>query len=38
MALNLTPRETKMIDGLIIMEEFGKEIAAIALVKYHMAS
>ncbi len=37
LALNLTKRETKVIDGLIILEEFGKELAAITLVKYHMA-
>lgn len=36
-ALNLTRRETKVIDGLIILEEFSKEIAAITLVKYHQA-
>lgn len=34
-ALNLTLKETKVIDGLIILEEFSKEIAAITLVKYH---
>ena len=36
-ALNLTRRETRVIDGLIILEEFSKEIAAITLVKYHQA-
>ena len=35
--LNLTSRETRIINGLIVLEEFGKELAAIALVKYHMA-
>ena len=34
---NMTRRETRIIDGLIVLEEFGKELAAIALVKYHMA-
>ncbi len=28
----------QVIDGLIILEEFSKEVAAITLVKYHMAS
>jgi hypothetical protein len=37
LALNLTRREAKVIDGLIVLEEFGKELAAITLVKYHMA-
>ena len=37
LSLNLTRRETRVIDGLIVLEEFGKELAAIALVKYHMA-
>ena len=37
MALNLTKQETNVIDGLIILEEFSKEIAAITLVKYHHA-
>ncbi len=37
-ALNLSRKETKVIDGLIILEEFSKEIAAITLVKYHLAS
>jgi len=33
----MTSKETRIIDGLIVLEEFGKELAAIALVKYHMA-
>ncbi len=36
-ALNLSRAEIKVIDGLIILEEFSKEVAAIALVKYHHA-
>ncbi len=28
----------QIIDALIILEEFSKEVAAIALVKYHLAS
>ena len=37
-ALGLDVRETKVIDALIVLEEFSKEIAAIALAKYHHAS
>ena len=33
----MTSKERRIIDGLIVLEEFGKELAAIALVKYHMA-
>lgn len=29
---------SRVIDGLIVVEEFGKELAAIALVKYHLAA
>ena len=36
-AISLSPADTRIIDGLIVLEEFSKEIAAIALVKYHHA-
>ena len=37
-ALNLPDDEAKLLDALIILEEFCKELAAIAFVKYHVAS
>ena len=33
--LSLTETETKLIDAVIILEEFCKELAAITLVKYN---
>ena len=37
-SLALDDDEAKLIDALIILEEFCKELAAIAFVKYHVAS
>ena len=36
--LNLTPVQAQVIDALIILEEFCKELAAITLAKFHFAA
>jgi len=36
--LSFSAEEAKALDALIVLEEFVKEVAAIALVKYHLAS